>query len=141
MNEHDPIATPLAALLAEHAGNVVLPHGSLVKVRRRAAQRRQRTRVAVSGGTVLAVGGFAALAVAGSRGPAPQMGVGDTTVTTPVNSGSTADSRPNLTPATPLATIPAVIITESTAPPTQVAGGVWPIAPRPTSPYATQRWP
>ena len=29
MNEHDPIATPLAALLAEHAGNVVLPHGSL----------------------------------------------------------------------------------------------------------------
>ena len=121
MNEHDPIATPLAALLAEYAGNVVLPHGSLVKVRRRAAQRRQRTRVAVSGGTVLAVGGFAALAVAGSRGPAPQMGVGDTTVTTPVNSGSTADSRPNLTPATPLATIPAVIITESTAPPTHLA--------------------
>ena len=109
MNEHDPIATPLAALLAEHAGNVVLPHGSLVKVRRRAAQRRQRTRVAVSGGTVLAVGGFAALAVAGSRGPAPQMGVGDTTVTTPVNSGSTADSRPNLTPATPLAVVSAAI--------------------------------
>ena len=87
MNEHDPIATPLAALLAERADDVALPPGSLVKVRRRAAQRRQRTRAAIGGGTVLAVGGFAAFAVSGSQTASPpSIGAGDSVVT---NSGGT----------------------------------------------------
>jgi len=85
MNDIDPTSDLLATRLAQRAGHVALPKGSLMAIHRRAGQRQQRTRIAIGAGGVAVAGGLAALAFAGSdgsNGRVSPVGSVDTTATT-----------------------------------------------------------